>query len=391
MSNQPPDDGEHSENIVGVEAYEAPRPPKKNFQPWHRPRKQFVRDRQWCRQIEALLSDVQLEGDVLKYLGLPGVDLLDLRLLYDRFCVPRTLQFRFLGFNNAASPLSESGTELNISLDELRKLPRVDRRSKVIVDDFCLIAKDDSIAWREARALGPYDVVNLDLCDGFCAHAPGVLDYNHYNAIARLLALQARTRNSWLLLLTTRAGSGHVHKEVLQKLLEKYNENLVGCPQFKDESKAMLEIIDSTTLQAVFETAEAHLPVFLVGLCKWIVGLALGQHPPTRVEVKSVIGYQIDPRAAHEDLVSLAIRFEPTFVPARDSLGLAGQTTPEIDECDLSVKVLRRIGKRRNADAILSADGALNDAMISATERLLELARYDVTAYRTWVEQLSLA
>ena len=79
--NAPPDgpqDGPDIE-IFGTGTYRAPSPPKKEFLPWHRPRKQFVRDRQWCGEIGKLLEDSPREGGVLRYLGLPGADLLDLR------------------------------------------------------------------------------------------------------------------------------------------------------------------------------------------------------------------------------------------------------------------------------------------------------------------------
>ena len=59
-------------------------------------------------------------------------------------------------------PTSTAHTELNISLDEVRRLPRVDPMSDVIGDNFALVAKEDSLACRKTRELGPYDVINLD-------------------------------------------------------------------------------------------------------------------------------------------------------------------------------------------------------------------------------------
>lgn len=297
------------------------------------------------------------------------------------------MQLRFLGFNRSATSASQEQVELNISLDEVRKLPLVDPGSDVIGDDFCRIANDNSLAWKRAYALGPYDVINLDLCDGFAKHAPGGLEDTHYQALTQLLSLQARYKNSWLLLLTTRAGQGHIHEEALEKMLSHYLKNLLDHNQFKAESLTKFEIADENTLRKAIGTSAGLLQVFLVGISKWFVSLALNQHPPSNVEVKSVIGYRVDEKAEIEDLISLAVRFEPTFAPVTDSLGLAQQTEPQLSECDLAIKALRRVSNRKNADEILRNDLALNDTLIEAMANLLELARYDVAAYRAWLSQ----
>ncbi len=388
MPKDPVDGEGFAADVVGAAAYAAPRPQRKDFQPWHRPRKQFIRHYQWCEQIDLLLGDMEPEGRVLRYLGLPGVDLLDLRHFHRTVCEPKQLGLRFLGFNSGANPASESQVELNISLDEVRRLSAIDPKSNVICDDFCHIANDNSIAWREAKNLGPFDIVNLDLCDGFCTHPPGVLDDTHYNAITRLLALQARKKTPWLLLLSTRAGSGHMHDGVFQKLLAKYVQNLSSCPPFKAQSTAALSISDEESLRRVSGTSDGLLPVFLIGLCKWLVSLAVGQSPPSKVEVRSIIGYRVETGCGQEDLVSLALRFEPTFVSARDEMGLAGRAVEAApDECDLSVKALKRVGNRKNADTILANDAGLYEQMIVATTSLLELARYDLRAYREWLRE----
>ena len=147
-----------ADDIVGVDSYEAPVPAKKVFLPWHRPRKQFVRVKQWCEQIKKLLDEIQIEGGALRYFGLPGIDLLDLRCFHHTICVPRNLKLCFLGFNSGSDPASSEQAELNISLDEISKLGSIDPRSMVIPDDFRRLASDQSIAWQRTLALGPFDV-----------------------------------------------------------------------------------------------------------------------------------------------------------------------------------------------------------------------------------------
>jgi hypothetical protein len=382
-------DGEstgHADDIVPIGTYEAPLPTKKDFLSWHLPRKQFVRHHQWCEQLELLLDESPpLSDGTLRYLGLPGTDLLDLRYFHKYICEKRQLQLRFLGFNSAAQPLSKGQTDLNISLDEVRRMPFVDRSSDVLGDDFVRIANSKSIAWKKALALGPFDVINLDLCDGFGLHPPAALEDTHYNAVSKLMTLQARSRNPWLLLLTTRAGRQHVHPQVLEIFVKRYLSNLVACAQFKEKSRETFAIADELTLIATAATSEGLLPVFLCGLCKWLVGIALVHQPPTTMEVKSVIGYRVDQGAEHIDLISMALRFTPTFVPPRDPLGLARSPATELRECVMAVQALSRVAAKKDVDQILERNKELKAQMIDATASLLALARYDIPAYRSWV------
>ena len=344
--------------------------------PWHKPRKQYVRDYQWRAEIDLMLNDKPRADNTLKYLGLPGPDLLDLRHLHAEVCEPRKLGFRFLGFNSAALPSSVSQTEMNISLDEVNRLRGVDAQSEVLGDDFIRLADENSIAWKKAVALGPYDVINLDLCDGFGAAAPASIDDTYYNAVQRLMGLQARTATSWLLLLTTRVGDDHVHAEVLDRLLLKYIKNLETCHPFRELSRELFACEDDAGTRAAATEANHLLPLFLCGLCKWLVGLALGQQPPTTAELRNVIGYRVYGGAPHEDLVSIALRFTPTFEPPVDTTGLADHPVTVPDECGLSVGVLSRVARRENADAILTGDADLQGRMVDATAELLAAARY---------------
>lgn len=387
MNDALPNEEDHADDIIEMIAYEAPMPSvAKVFLPWHRPRKQYVRHYQWCHEIIRMISGTPPVGGVLKYLGLPGLDLLDLRHFHTAVCQAKNVELRFLGFNSSARPTSKAHTELNVSLDEVRRLPRVHPMSDVIGDNFARVANQDSIAFRKARELGPYDVINLDLCDGFGAQAPGTLDNSYYEAVRSLLALQSRTMNPWLLLLTTRVDKPNINAAVLQALLGKYIANLAQCTPFREASRDHFAIETAEALNAASDTPAGLIPVFLTGLCKWFLALALEHQPPTSVELRSVIGYRVDNGAEHEDLVSLALKFTPTFFPANDPLGLAIQPVPAPDECSLATRALKRVAKRIDADQKLAEDASLYNSMANATEHLLGLARYDVEAYKTWLQ-----
>src|SRR4051812_11343828 len=70
-----------------------PPPPLK---PWHRPRKQLVRKRQWLGALRELLDGAAADIPV-SYVGLPGSDLIDLRLMREE-CQEHGLTFFYLGF-----------------------------------------------------------------------------------------------------------------------------------------------------------------------------------------------------------------------------------------------------------------------------------------------------
>lgn len=378
----------HAEGIFGDVTYDPPRPRKKDFLPWHRPRKQYVRHYQWYAEIKALLDDGGCEGDTLRYLGLPGMDLLDLRYFHSEICEPRQQRLRYLGFNSGVHPDSDEAVELNISRDEVSKLGFIDPRSQIIADDFRAVAGGDSVAWARAHELGPYHVINLDLCNGFGRDVPGVLEDTHYNALNRLFSLQARSKDSWLLLLTTRAGKEHIHAVVLKTLLHLYTSNLSACPPFHDESRKLFRIgngNNDTSPSAAVATSDGLLAVFLVGLCKWLGSLAINQRPTTEAKIRSVVGYRVWPRAEREDLISLAVRFSPSADPVPDSAGLAQQTAQVPDDCALATEAAKWVAGLQNVDDILAANVHLHEQMVKATVSLLESARYDIGAYQDWL------
>jgi hypothetical protein len=386
MAGADPDEDGLADDVIGEIVYEAPMPSNRPFLPWHRPRKQFVRDKQWCGEIQALHKSSPISDGILKYLGLPGTDLLDLRHFHSAVCDVHDLRLRFLGFNSSARPTSDAHTELNVSLDEVRRMSRVEHLSDVIGDDFSLLANERSIAFRRAKELGPFDVINLDLCDGFGAQPPsGALKNSYYDAVAMLFTLQSYCKQPWLFLLTTRADKPNINADVLNALIAKYLQNLQECEPFRTASRDCFNVETEDALQSAIEAPDGLLAIFLTGLCKWLATLALKNQPPPKVEVRSVIGYSVDKRSEHEDLVSIAIRFTPSFTPAKDPLGLANNGEEAPDECKISTRALKAVAKRINADAKLAENAELHQAMVDATAQLLALARYDAAAYRLWV------
>ena len=70
----------------------------REFAPWHHPRKQFVRIKQWCAEVNRLIPMLGLaQGDPFRYLTLPGNELLDVRALHG-VVQSRGVTLRYTGF-----------------------------------------------------------------------------------------------------------------------------------------------------------------------------------------------------------------------------------------------------------------------------------------------------
>ncbi|MHC9086269.1 PP_RS20740 family protein [Luteimonas sp. RIT-PG2_3] len=365
------------------EAHERPEP--RPFLPWHRPRKQLVREQQWIYEIEQLVTASPPEHGEIRYLGLPGIDLLDLRCIRQMICDTRDLKLRYLGFNSGVQPNSRDHEEMTISEDEVKRSRLVHELSLIRGDDFTLLGQRNSLAQKAALSHGPFDVINIDLCDGFGTHPPARLNATYYDAVNSLCAIQVRRTRPWLLFLTTRTDRPTIDGAVLELFLEKYRANLADHADFTTESDNRFGISCEATLAEACGTDNGHLRVFLTALCKWLIGIALA-NAPTDVRLKSVVGYSVADGPS-PDLMSLAFLFTPTVVPGEDPMRLARVPDQAPTEGLMAVRALRRVSALRDADEILSNDDALQARMTDNMAALLAEARYDPEAYREWVRK----
>ena len=359
--------------------YVAPQTEPKEFKPWHKPRKQFVRREQLSALLQGLYEK-RKPGDPLCYLGLPGTDLIDLRYLHEQLCYASGRPLRFLGFNTEAQRGNPAHVQLNVSLDEVRQLANVDPQSAVMHDDFRRIGNSNSVAWHRTMHFAPFDVVNIDLCDGLASDPPQS-DESFYKALAELVAIQRYNRNPWLLLVSTRIRHGMFDADAERWLIGLFRENVASCEGFAELGKELLES-DVESIDPA-RCSDADLLVLMTAaIGKWLSALVRAQGP-SRIELASIHGYRVNPVAVREDLVSLALRVEPVTVASRDPLL---PTPPTLDdECTTAKAILKRLASRRDVDTILEQDPDMYEELVGETERLLADARYKVTDYRQWL------
>ncbi len=71
---------------------------EKTFFPWHKPRKHYIRVNQWCAEVRSLIkANGYQAGDVIRYLGFPGEDFLDIRYAARRLLRRRRSSSDILG------------------------------------------------------------------------------------------------------------------------------------------------------------------------------------------------------------------------------------------------------------------------------------------------------
>ncbi len=381
----PPEDGEDefSAADLGITEYKRVAERRREFAPWHRPRKQFVRKSQWVACLRDIYADRD-PGDHINYLGLPGTDLLDLRIFHEEICVPQNRMLRFLGFHQGINPSSPEAVSLEVSLQEVKLRDLVHESSKVVHDDINKIGSGNSLAFQEARRTATYDVINFDFTVGFARDMPGGLD-SMYNALNRIMAMQQRLE-PWLLLITGLIGREVFNPAAAGKLHELFLGTL-ECEGFREACSSCFESSDLDSLDIDSCSDADYFYAMAIGFCVWVFLLAQGGGT-RRVSLRAAFYYQHSPDGPRPDLLSMAIRFKPDIVATTDPSGLAVADRNRVSRCEASLQFAAKLCNAVNVDQRLE-DTTLKDQLIDESVRLLLQAGYDETEYRRWVAQFT--
>ena len=375
------DEGEFSISDLGIAAYKpvVEQPPRK-FESWHRPRKQFVRKSQWAACLRDIY-DGRDPADRVNYLGLPGTDLLDLRVFYEAICVPQQRMLRFLGFHDGINPGSPETISLNISLQQVKLRELVHEASKVVHGDINRIGSGDSIAFQEARRAAPYDVINLDFTTGFASDMPKGLD-SMYNALNRIIAMQQRL-DPWLLLITAQVGRDVFNEQAATKFQELFLR-AVPCEGFPDACGSYFETTGLDSLDISSCSDRDYFYCMAIGFCIWIFDRAQA-HGANRVNLRAAFYYQVNPSGSRPDIVSMAIRFKPHVVATRDPSGLAVGDEAHMSQCEASIQFAKKFANAVDVDQRLEDDSDLRNGLIDESAYLLLESGYNEEDYRQWV------
>ena len=393
----------------------------KSFAPWHKVRKQYVREFQWNKYVKNLVkhhlrselqttespewsaedapdSDDTLDSvpesiridNPLRCLVIPGDDLLDIRSLWkdteDLKCY-----IRYLGFNERYGS-NEENTQLYISNNDVVSQHRIHSDSTVLRDRFQSVANQNNIAYKYLKEVGPFHVVNLDLCDSLFPTQEGDLP-SYYAALHRLTEFQLKsTAQPWLLFITTEVAPNEVDVEQFDALCIPTKENYKTNQGFVEE-------IDKLVPKEAFSTAESRIDLtslsevettrlFGVAIGKALLSLSQTASPKWRVEMLASYEYGIN-KDKNVSMLSLAFQFRPITSPPVDTTGLSKikvEPKPPVDEAALAIKLVKAVSRIENIDDTLEQDSDLFLRLQEDSANLLQAAGYSRKEYVEWVE-----
>ena len=369
---------------------------KRNFLPWHKPRKQWIRDEQWNGEIRNLINQLKFkDGRTINYLCLPGDDLLDIRNLHE-LCERENAIVKYLGFNIASDPEPEV-TDLHISINEVSNLPKIHKDSKVIQDNIEQIANLKSKANQYFQSYGPYDIVNLDLCTSIAtpSRLKEPLNPSYYDAIVTICDAQKTSRiEPWLMFITSRAGKDDIFDEDIKKFSKCIESNTKNSDGFRQKFKDTIGTNPSSLTNDITKVMALH-PTLLVkyfglGIGKWLLNILQSGKPQWKVSMLNSYYYHVKAKGG-PDMISLAFVFQPIIEPITDSVGLSNAKTHpnplDEDEMRLAMGIISQIETLGDVDKIMEKNNRKEfHKSLKNAEKLLESARFSIKEYRKWVK-----
>lgn len=383
------------EEIVGRIARRvvAEEPPRRQFEPWHRPRKQWIRRYQWHDSLLEMMRETHFPADarIMRYLSLPGEDLLDVRVLREA-CEEAGVDMRFTGMVSVG-PGSPRDTRLNIAESEVRGLARIHTGSSILRERFESVANTGSLAFGELRDGGPFHAINIDLCDHIALRAQGERRPTVIDALAEVIQLQLRNAmHPWLLFITTRVEPGQVDAGNLAALIQAVSDNVTASGEFGERTAALLQTEAGQLRAALAEPnnldPRVFMNLFALGFGKWLLRFVGAAHPERTLRMLPSCFYAV--HRGRPDMLSLGFRCDVAQAPAVDRYNLVADraTAPPAREVDLAMGLAAETGRLVDLDEMLARDEQLAEAVTLESAALLRDAHYDVDGdpgYRGWV------
>jgi len=370
---------------------------RNDFLPWHKPRKQWIRARQWALPIATLVDKLKLRElhEPLRYLSLPGPDLLDVRSIRP-VCADREIQLQFVGLNGGDDDADVART---LALEnQVRAMPGIHPGSEVVKDRFEQLGVAKSLAHtRIITAQRSFDVVNIDLCGSFAEQVPDADYASIPSALLSLIQHQARHRSrDWLLFITTRSDQQAVKPETMSRFIKAINDEISESPQTKTRLLELGLFSDSDFSDMELDqsklSAQSHSNAFSVGFSYWLLRNLVQESPAWRADMLDQIEYHVSQSDPWCDMLSLGFWCRQLAQPVQpDSFGIAKLQSggispiPEVIKTCLE-KIKEKVSKRSDLDINLHLEKQDYQFALDESAKLLAGAMYDEAAYLVWAE-----
>ena len=338
------------------------KPRDTDFYSWHRPRKQWIRAKQWWNEIDNLRREDSYQGySRLNMLSLTGGELLDFRYFLSKLQTSDVdhenpsyaSHLRLVSFISDAKDFDLANKNL-----PLTGISESAQRETIIKLDNLDKVADRSLAYRNMLNHGPYSIVNLDYCNSIAPPSGGT----RFNSIYQILTAQFNTQSQpWLLMITTRTSANSICSEIVEKLLGIVDKNIINSDDFQSEFMDWFpDFLDDSEfrLKHPSDTDERFSTLFALGFIKWITGLAVDIHS-FDVKLKSIVRYQIDGEDADADMFSIVIRFRKKYFIDGDPNQLVQAEDQKPDnwsEAEVTSRFVKKISCTKKLEEILQQD-----------------------------------
>ena len=388
MAPEGEQEGDFGASILPDAVEEAAIPlPLTDLQPWHRPRKQFIREFQWKHCAELLVQNLirndapTIRSGELNYLTLPGIDYFDVEVIAD-LAVESGLQLNAMGL------LADVVKEPIRARSQMREEALIDRG--LILDTsvtypyrFEELSSKKSQAYRDAKRRAPFHIINVDVC-GSIALQPAQQSARVIDALLRIVELQLNTmRDPWLLYLTTDVRIETLSQDVRNALDDAIRQNAADSAEFRTGVVDSIGVTGDDLEEALARaeaSPESFVTKFSLGFSKWLTHNA--QDHQWNVKCRPFFCYSTRPH--DDDSVSmpcLAFEFRPIQVNIQDVHGAV--TLPQQAEQhgrQYSMEALSKAAGMVNVDSLLAHDGQLRIELAERQRTMLQTAGYRAEA-----------
>lgn len=364
---------------------------KKSFQPWHLPRKHYCRLKQLAHHTQKLQKELKISNPAqerpLRYLTLPGDELLDIRVLAE-VMKKAGIRMQFLGFNTALDKLRS--VESDLSFSEVRQLEGIyEKPSEIIQHRIEKIAEENSTAKQKVLEHLPFDVINLDFT-GSIVGQPPLSSASYLQAVRWLIDQQCnKNRRSWLLFLTVPlARDGRTNNETAKQLWSSVYQN-AQKKDFADNLANLLQIAKREILGEMsgFDQLDdqRYSKGLSLALSKWILGLLITRSDKWTVKLVDAKSYRVYGNVP--EMYSMSFKFIPHDITSVDATGLTiplDSSTNSVSELETALELIQSISQTEDVDKLLDKDRELLDEAITLSAKLLATVRYNSDDYREW-------
>ncbi|UPQ71167.1 PP_RS20740 family protein [Kluyvera ascorbata] len=359
--------------------------PKNEFMPWHKPRKQYIRDKQW---VEHLIRLVRLNKyksvEVINYFGLPGGDLLDINYIYKGLQETSSYSGKKLGFHgfiNNSDDYKKAQGELSKLLDK----DDISKQSRLDYFNFEDLNKPNSEAWSRIKRFGTYHFINLDFCNN-------VLTEKTLPPIHLILEYQMQRVIGvpWLLCITTRLNRDSSNRNVIEKFHAVISEVMEGgaiCEKIKECFSEAYDCMKSIDNIESAENKSLLNQILQICLVLWILKSAIARE--NKIELKSSFKYSVDLFNRECDMHSFVFSFEKeeSILPDLINIVNAKNKAEPIVFDSVAMSAINRLSNSLDVDDYLDGQPDELEKYANQMMEMLKYCGYDVSDYKRYMNE----